>query len=188
MAGHSHWAGIKRQKDANDKHRGAVFSKLLAAITAAARAEPNPDFNPRLRTAVLAAREAMVPNDNIARAIGRASEPGGEPLELTFEAYGPGGIAIIIEAIGDNRNRVVAEIKKILSDHGGRWAESGGVFWAFDLEMRDGQKFWRAKFPQEASEADTTALGALVAAINDHDDVRATYVNAATGEKIDNER
>ncbi len=186
MAGHSHWAGIKRQKDVNDKHRGVVFSKLLKAITAAARSEPDPNFNPRLRTAIQAAREMMVPNENIARAVGRANDPGGELFELTFEAYGPGGIAMIVEVVSDSRNRAVAEIKKILNDNGGKWAESGSVLWAFDLEMKNGQKYWRPKFPENMDEKNAAALDALVSAINDHDDVQVVYVNAATGGRVVN--
>src|SRR5271155_4561781 len=99
MAGHSHWSGIKHKKEITDQKRGKVFSKLLALISAAARSEPNPDFNPRLRTAVAKAREASVPAENIDRAIKRASEASEGFDELIFEAYGPGGVAILIEAI-----------------------------------------------------------------------------------------
>src|SRR5271155_2827486 len=99
MSGHSHWAGIKHKKEITDKKRGKVFSKLLALISAAAKTEPNPGFNPRLRTAIAKAREASVPQENIERAVKRASEVGGDLNELTFEAYGPGGGAILIEAI-----------------------------------------------------------------------------------------
>src|SRR5271168_222848 len=99
MSGHSHWAGIKHKKEATDQKRGKVFSKLLAAISAAGKTEPNPDFNPRLRTAVLKAREASVPQENIERAIKRASDKDVELEELVFEAYGPGGIAIMMEAV-----------------------------------------------------------------------------------------
>ncbi len=107
MSGHSHWAGIKHKKEITDQKRGKVFSKLLAAISAAAKSEPNPDFNPRLRTAIAKAKEVAVPQDNIERAVKRASEAGANLEELIFEAYGPGGIALIIEAIADNKNRVV---------------------------------------------------------------------------------
>src|SRR5579864_153859 len=111
MSGHSHWAGIKHKKEITDQKRGKVFSKLLAAISAAAKPEPNPEFNPRLRTAILKAKEASVPQENIEHAIKRAAEAGAALEELTFEAYGPGGVAIIIHAISDNRNRTVQEIK-----------------------------------------------------------------------------
>src|SRR3989344_1759085 len=122
MSGHSHWAGIKHKKGIADQKRGQLFSKLVSAITAAARGEPNPEFNPRLRTAIEKAREHNVPAENIERAVKRASEAGSAIEDLVMEAYGPGGAAIIIEATTDNRNRTVAEVKKILSDGGGKWA------------------------------------------------------------------
>jgi YebC/PmpR family DNA-binding regulatory protein len=178
MAGHSHWAGIKRQKKTADKKRGVVFSRLLAAITAAARTEPNPDFNPRLRTAVQKAKEGNVPADNIDRALKRASEPGAASDELVLEAYGPGGIALLIEALSTSKNRTVAEIKKLLGDGGGKWAESGSVRWAFAAPSPGASEKWRAKFLQAVSAADASALAKLVAALESHADVQAVYTNA----------
>jgi YebC/PmpR family DNA-binding regulatory protein len=175
MSGHSHWSGIKHKKEITDHKRGKVFSKLLTAISAAAKSEPNPDFNPRLRTAVLKAKEASVPQDNIERAIKRASEIAEGIEELTFEAYGPGGTALIIEAVSDNRNRTVQEIKVILRDHNGKWAESGSVLWGFE-KTADG---WQAKFPQEISEEDAPKLAALVDALEESDAVQTVVVNAA---------
>src|SRR5277367_2681385 len=128
MSGHSHWAGIKHKKEITDQKRAKVFSKLLTLISAAAKTETNPDFNPRLRTAVAKAREATVPADTIDRAIKKASEEG-DLDELLFEAYGPGGSAILAEALSDNRNRTVQEIKLILKEQNGKWAESGSVQW-----------------------------------------------------------
>lgn len=173
MSGHSHWAGIKHKKGITDQKRGKVFSKLLAAISAAAKSEPNPDFNPRLRTMVAKAREAAVPQENIERAIKRASEAGGTLDELTFEAYGPGGAAIIIEAVSDNRNRAVQEIKTILKEHGGKWAESGSVQWAFE---KTGEG-WHAKFPQDVAEEERAKLIALLEALDDNDDVQRVSSN-----------
>jgi len=177
MSGHSHWAGIKHKKGVTDQKRAIVFSKLLAAVTIAARSEPNPDFNPRLRTAVQKARAEQVPADAIERALKRASEKNENLEELTFEAYGPGGSALLIEAVSDNRNRAVAEVKKILSDNDAKWAEAGSVRWAFE-EKRDGEVRWTAKFPQELSPDDRTKLGALVVALEDHGDVQDVYTNA----------
>lgn len=176
MSGHSHWAGIKRQKGVNDQKRGQVFSKLLAAITIAARPDPNPDFNPRLRAAVLKARENNVPADNIERAITRAAESGAALEELLLEAYGPGGAALIIEAVTDNKNRTIPEVKKVLADAGGKWAESGSVRWAFE---QDEHRSWQAKFPQELSPADKTKLEELVTAIEEHADVQKVITNAS---------
>jgi YebC/PmpR family DNA-binding regulatory protein len=179
MSGHSHWAGIKHKKEITDKKRGKIFSKLLAAISAAAKSEPNPDFNPRLRTAVTTAREMSVPQENIERAIKRASEASAGLEELTFEAYGPGGIAIIIETISDNRNREVQEIKMILKEHGGKWAEAGSVRWAFEPLAGNSAREWKAKFPQEINEDDAKKLDALVDALEDNDDVQTVFTNAA---------
>ncbi len=174
MSGHSHWAGIKHKKEITDQKRGKVFSKLLSLISAAAKDEPNPDFNPRLRTAVTNAKDAGVPADHIARAIARASEQAEGLEELTFEAYGPGGAAILIEAISSNRNRAVQEVKTILRDRGGKWAETGSVQWAF--EKQGGE--WTAKFPQDLGDADERAkLATLLEALEDNDDVQAVYTN-----------
>jgi YebC/PmpR family DNA-binding regulatory protein len=175
MSGHSHWAGIKHKKEITDQKRGKVFSKLLTLISAAAKTEPNPDFNPRLRTAIATAKEANVPQDNIERAIKRAAEASEDLEELLFEAYGPTGIAILIEAISASRNRTVQEIKNILKDRGGKWAEAGSVQWAFE-KTSDG---WKAKFPQEISEDDRKKLGALVAALEENDDVQTVYTTSA---------
>jgi YebC/PmpR family DNA-binding regulatory protein len=177
MAGHSHWAGIKHKKEIADQKRGRVFSKLLAAITVSARTEPNPDFNPRLRTAIEKARANMVPAENIERAVARAAETGAALEELLFEAYGPGGAALLIEAITDNRNRTVAVIKKLLADYGGKWAEPGSVRWTF--EAAGGAVRWMPKFPKALSPEDAQALATLVAALRDDDDVQEVHTNAA---------
>ncbi len=176
MSGHSHWAGIKHKKEVTDQKRGKIFSKLLSAISVAAKSEPNPDFNPRLRTAIEKAGEASVPQENIGRAIKRASEAEQDLEELTFEAYGPGGAAILIEAVSDNRNRTVAEVKKILNESSGKWAEVGSVRWAFEPGNERGE--WIAKFPQELSGEDNAKLNALVGALEEHDDVQCVYTNA----------
>ena len=185
MSGHSHWAGIKHKKEITDQKRGKVFSKLLAAISVAAKTEPNPDFNPRLRTAVLKAKEMSVPQDNIDRAIKKASESGANLEELLFEAYGPGSTAILIEAVSDNRNRTVQEIKTILRDYGGKWAENGSVQWAFERAAGNqqpaigDQEGWVAKFPQEISGEDGEKLAKLIDALEENEGVQNVYTNAA---------
>ncbi len=188
MSGHSHWAGIKHKKEITDAKRGKVFSKLLAAVSAAAKSEPNPDFNPRLRAAIEKARAAAVPQENIERAVKRASEAGAGIEELAFEAYGPGGAAIVVSAVSDNKNRTVQEIKMILKEHGGKWAEAGSVRWAFEAPagaagvaagaMGGGAREWKAKFPQKLSPEDAAKLASLVAALNDNDDVQWVVTNA----------
>lgn len=177
MSGHSHWSGIKHKKGVTDQRRGKVFSKLLSAISAAAKSETNPDFNPRLRTAIQKAREASVPAENVERAIQRASESGEGLEELLFESYGPGGSAILIEAISDSRNRAVAEIKKIINEFGGKWAEGGNVTWAFD-HVADERGNWKPKFAQKLGEEDKNKLMEFIAALEKHEDVQNVYTNA----------
>lgn len=176
MSGHSHWSGIKHQKEITDKKRGVVFSKLLAAISVAAKAEADPNFNPRLRTAIEKAKAASVPQENIERAIKRASESGEALEELIFEAYGPGGSALLISAASDNSNRTVQGVKKILNDFGGKWAEPGSVTWGFEKNS-DG---WTAKFPLELSDDDKAKLGRLKEELLSHDEVQEVYTNEGT--------
>jgi YebC/PmpR family DNA-binding regulatory protein len=177
MSGHSHWAGIKHKKEITDKKRAKIFSKSLKLISAAAHGEPNPDFNPRLRTAVAKAREAGVPADTINRAIKRASDPSEKLEDLLYEAYGPAGAAILITALSDNRNRTVQEIKTILRDNNGKWAESGSVQWAFEL-IEGEERDWSAKFPQDiADDTEKEKLVELLEAIEDNDDVQSVYTN-----------
>lgn len=135
MAGHSKWAQIKRQKGVADARRGALFTKLSREITVAARqGGGDPDMNFRLRLAVQKAREANMPAENIKRAIERATGGGeGTALdEVTYEAYGPHGVAILVEALTDNRNRTVAEIRSVLTRGGGSLGETGSVAWQFE--------------------------------------------------------
>jgi len=135
LSGHSKWAQIKRAKGAADAKRGQVFTKLGREIAVAAReAGPNPDMNPRLRLAVDRARAANMPLDTIDRAIKRAVGAGeGASLEqVIYEGYGPGGAAILVEALTDNRNRAVAEVRNAFTRGGGSLGEAGCVAWLFD--------------------------------------------------------
>jgi YebC/PmpR family DNA-binding regulatory protein len=176
MSGHSHWAGIKHKKEITDKKRGKLFSKLVKAITAAAATESSPDFNPRLRSAIAKAKEFQVPIDTINNAIEKASGENKNLNELIYEAYGPGGVAILIEIVTDNRNRTVAEIKKIISDNNGKWADQGGVRWAFDAPDAKNPE-WKVKFPIEITDTQKKELEALIESLIDHDDVQRVYVN-----------
>ncbi len=135
MSGHSKWAQIKRQKGANDVKRGAMFTKMGREIAVAARAGGgDPDGNFRLRLAIERARAVNMPADTIKRAIEKASGGGeGEQFEeIVYEGYGPGGIAIIVEAATDNRNRTAADVRSIFSQAGGQLAGSGSVAWQFE--------------------------------------------------------
>ncbi|MBI5732705.1 YebC/PmpR family DNA-binding transcriptional regulator [Candidatus Jorgensenbacteria bacterium] len=176
MAGHSHWKQIKTHKGVADQKRGIAFSKLLNAVAIAAKSEPNPDFNPRLRTTINKAHTAGVPNENIERAIKRASSQNDNLEEIMVEAYGPGGTAIIIEAITDSRNRTIQELKALLKELGAKWAEQGSVRWAFEFQSQTNG--WLAKFSQQISPEDMTKLKSLIQTIENHGDVQSVYANA----------
>ncbi len=135
MSGHSKWSTIKHKKAANDSKRGKLFSKLVKEISAAARlGGGDVDMNPRLRTAIATAKSSNVPSDNIEKAILRGTgELEGVSLEeVVYEGYGPGGVALMIEVITDNKNRAVAEIRHVLGKFDGRIGERGCVAWGFD--------------------------------------------------------
>ena len=135
MAGHSKWAGIKHKKAALDKKRAKRWTKLIREVMVSARlGGSDPEFNPRLRSAVNDARADNVPNDTIERAIKKGTgELEGETYEeISYEGYGPGGVAVLVETMTDNRNRTVAEIRHLFSKNGGNLGESGCVAWMFD--------------------------------------------------------
>lgn len=135
MSGHSKWSTIKRKKGAIDAKRGKIFSKLIKEITVAARqGGPDPDGNPRLRSAIAAAKTENMPKDNIARAIDKGSGAGdGDTYEeILYEGYGPGGVAILVECMTDNRNRTVADIRHFFAKSNGNLGENGCVAWMFD--------------------------------------------------------
>lgn len=134
MSGHSRWAGIKHKKGLADVKRGKLFTKIIREITIAARTGGgNPEGNPRLRKAMEDAREANMPSDNIKKAVQRGTGeiPGVHYEELVYEGYGPGGVAVIVEATSDNKNRTAGEIRRTFSQHGGNMGEGGCVNWMF---------------------------------------------------------
>ena len=134
MSGHSKWSSIKHKKGATDAKRGKVFTRIIKELTVAARVGGgDPDSNPRLRTVVADAKAANMPADNIKRAIrrGTGEEPGVSYEEATYEGYGPGGAALMLETLTDNKNRTVSEIRHLLSKHGGNLGETNSVAWMF---------------------------------------------------------
>lgn len=134
MSGHSKWATIKHKKGAADAKRGKVFTRLIKEITVAARqGGGDPDGNPRLRTAILAAKAENMPADNIKRAVQRGTGEieGLNYEEITFEGYGPGGVAVIVDVLTDNRNRAVSEVRHAFSKNGGNLGETGSVGYMF---------------------------------------------------------
>ena len=172
MSGHSKWSQIKHQKGAADLKRGQLFSKLLKAVAIAAKTEPNPQFNPRLRSAIEKAEKNNVPQKNIDRAIHKAEEE--KNLEdLLIEACGPEGTQLIIEAITNNRNRTISEIKHLLNEQGGKMADLGSILWAFQKISAN----WQPKFPKTISEAIKEKLTNLISALEEHEDVQKIITN-----------
>ena len=133
MSGHSKWATIKHKKGALDAKRGKIFTRLIKEITIAAKSGGDPDANPRLRTAIAAAKAENMPADNIKRAIQRGTGelPGATYEEFSLEGYGPGGVALLIDISTDNRNRTVSEIRHVFQKNSGNMAEAGAVSWMF---------------------------------------------------------
>lgn len=176
MSGHSKWANIKNRKEAMDKKKGKVFSKMAKIIEIAARKGGDPNSNPSLRMAVEKAKSFNMPNDNIERAIKKGSGEGreGQLEEIVYEAYGPGGTAIIIEVITDNKNRTVSEIKHILNMFGGTLSGAGSVTFMFE---RKGSE-WIPKYAMDITDpAVKEQLTKLFEALDDNDDVNEIYSN-----------
>ena len=176
MSGHSKWAQIKHQKGAADAKKSQMFSKLARVIAVAARKGDKPEANAELRAAIEKAKAINMPNENIERAIrhGSGKEAGAQLENIRFEAYGPGGSAIIIEAITDNKNRTLAEIKHLLSFSEAKLANPGSVLWAFN---NVGGK-WEAKNNLELSETDAQVLDKLLEELDDHEGVQEIFTNA----------
>ena len=138
MSGHSKWATIKHKKAALDAKRGKSFTRIIKEIMIAARSGGDPDMNPRLRTAVTAAKAVSMPADNIKKAImrGTGELEGGQIEEVMFEGYGPGGAAVLVNVATDNRNRTVSDIRHIFSKNGGNMGEQGSVAWMFERKSQ----------------------------------------------------
>lgn len=134
MAGHSKWANIQHRKGRQDAKRGKEFTKAAKEIIIAAKSGGDPDSNPRLRAAIAAAKAINLPKDKIESAIrkGTGQDSGGDITEITYEGYGPGGVAILIEVATDNRNRSIADLRHLISKNGGSMGESGSVSWMFE--------------------------------------------------------
>ncbi len=138
MSGHSKWATIKHKKAALDAKRGKAFTRLIREIMIAARNGGDPDMNPRLRTAITAAKAVSMPAENIKRAVmrGTGELEGGQIDEILFEGYGPGGAAVLVNVATDNRNRTVSEIRHVFSKNGGNLGEQGSVAWMFERKSQ----------------------------------------------------
>jgi len=176
MSGHSKWSTIKHKKALTDAKRSKVFSKITSLISIAARKGGDPDKNPTLRTAIEKAREVNLPKENIERAIKRGTgEIAGARLEeLTYGAFGPAGVAILITIITDNKNRTLAEVKKILSGHNAKFAELNSIQWMFHREGAD----WVPNNPLKIEDENIKKeLEALYETLDDAQDVNEIYDN-----------
>ena len=191
MSGHSKWSSIKHKKAATDAKRGKLFTKLARDITMAARSSADVDTNPALRLAIQKARDSNMPNANVERAIQRAVGDGDGAVleEITYEVYAPGGTAVLIEAVTDNRNRTAADIRSTLSRRDGRLAESGSVAWLFDLrgviaiEIAGGDADAIQLAAIEAGAEDVSADDEIVEALTDPADleqIRAAVMEAGS--------
>jgi len=176
MSGHNKWSKIKRKKEDSDAKKGKVFSKLSKVIQLAAHKGADPQMNAELRMLMDQAKSVNMPSSNVERAIKKGSgedKSTGTLEEATYEAYGPGGVAILINTITDNKNRTVAEVKNILSKNGGSLAGAGSVKWLF----KDKGELTYPESAVELAEKDASALERLLGELDGHDDVQELFTN-----------
>lgn len=176
MAGHNKWSKIKNKKAVTDAAKSKIFSKMAKLISTASK-EVGGDVNsPVLRAAIEKAKSYNMPSDNIERAVKKGSGTEAESFEaITYEAYGPGGSALVIEALTTNRNKAAQEVKHILSKRGLELARPGSATWAF-TKSEDGE--WSANMPVPVSEEDAQVLEELINELEENDEVQAVYTNA----------
>jgi len=177
MSGHNKWSQIKRQKGVSDAKKSKIFSKLVRYISVEAKASGGND-SPGLRAAIEKAKKVNMPADNIERAIKKASEPSAQMFSITYEAYGPGGVGIIIETLTDSKNRTAQDIKHILVKNGFALAGIGSVAWAFKKTISPEGLVWEPVNTVEASDEDLELLEKLVEELENLDDVQDVFTNA----------
>jgi YebC/PmpR family DNA-binding regulatory protein len=176
MGGHNKWSQIKRQKGANDAAKSQVWGKLAKRIAVESKRAKGDVTAPNLRAVIETARGTNMPKDNIERAVARGMSADAAAMEaITYETYGPGGVAILIEALTDSRNRTAQEIKHLLSELGLALASPGSAAWAFEKTAEG----YKAKTTVPLSPDDSARLETLVERIAAHDDVEDVYTNAA---------
>ena len=176
MSGHNKWSKIKHKKAATDAQKSKIFSKHAHFITLESKNSGGNLDSPGLKAAIERAKKDSMPQGNIERAVKKgAGSDAGDMEALTYEAYGPGGTALMIETITDNRNRTAAEIKHLLSTLGLHIAEPGAAAWAFHKNV---EMHWEANATIPIEEADAEKLGNVIDTIEEHDDVQGVYTNA----------
>lgn len=175
MSGHNKWSKIKRKKEVGDAEKSRVFGKLARAITLESKKSGGNMSSPSLKVAIEKAKKANMPSDNIDRAIEKGKSTGSNELEqVVYEAYGPGGVAVIIEGLTDNRNRTSAELRHLLSQYGAQLAAPGAASWAFTAS----QEGYEPHTTIPLSPDDLAQLENLLEKLEAHDDVQEVYVNA----------
>lgn len=174
MSGHNKWTQIKRQKEKTDGQKSKIFGKFAKLIADEARKAAGNRNSPGLKAAIDRAKAENMPNDNIERAVKRATESKTAMENIMYECYGPGGCAMIIEALTDNRNKAAQEIKFILSKHGFALAGMGAAAWAFAKEGAS----WKPTTTTTLEEADLELLGKLVEELEENDEVQEVFTNA----------
>jgi transcriptional/translational regulatory protein YebC/TACO1 len=174
MAGHSKWAKLKHTKGKTDAQKAKLFSKLVKIIGVELKMAKGDKSSPGVRAAIEKAQAANMPKDNIDRVLSK--NDGVEMERVVYEAYGPGGTALVIEGYTDNKNRTVQEIKHLLSLNNGNFAQTGAAMWAF---AKNAEGKLEATMPVEVTEEDGEKLNQLVDALEEHDDVNEVYTNAA---------
>ncbi|OHA98020.1 MAG: hypothetical protein A3E02_00625 [Candidatus Zambryskibacteria bacterium RIFCSPHIGHO2_12_FULL_38_34] len=179
MSGHNKWSKIKNKKAVTDAQKSKMFGKLVRFIGVESKKSKGDTNAPGLRAAIEKAKEANVPSDNIERAIkkGMGGE-GGEMEQITYEAYGPGGCALIIEALTENRNKAAQEIKHILSKNGFELAAPGSAVWAFEKNPPQNGGGWTPKNTMQIGEEDSTKLEVLIDELEENDEVQDVFTNA----------
>jgi YebC/PmpR family DNA-binding regulatory protein len=177
MSGHNKWSQIKHKKAATDAKRSREFGKLARLLAAESKRVDGDTNNPSLRTAIDRARAANMPKENIERAVERGKSGTGDALEhVLYETYGPGGVAILIDAVTDNRNRTGQELRHLLSELGYALAAPGSASWAFTKDTNGG---WTAQTETTLNEEDEAFLTTLLEHLDEHDDVEEVFTNAS---------
>ena len=175
MSGHNKWSKIKRKKEVGDAHKSKIFGKLARLIAVESKKSGGNINAPTLRTAIEKARKENMPSENIDRAVKKGAGGNQTAMEtLLYEAYGPAGVAMIIEVLTDNRNKAAAEVKHLLSKSGASLAAQGAASWAF-TKTSDG---WQANQTVDLSDEDLKKLDALVTELEDNDEVQGVFTNA----------
>jgi len=180
MSGHNKWSKIKHKKAATDAKKSKIFSMLARQITIESKAVGGDVTSPTLRAVMDKAKKENMPKDNIERAVAKGAGAGGESYEpVLFEAFGPGGTALIIQGITDNTNRTSNEVKHIFSKAGYSLGAPGSAVWAFTKGEEGSESTWQPNQPVDLSDSDSDSLEKLINSLEEHDDIQNVFTNAS---------